>query len=94
MGRRVDQGLQKRRREVLDLLAIARLEVSAIADKCDELHTLAGGQLRGHDRGNQVILQARRAADVLHAAHGALNAASQAARGIDVTVEIPDEERR
>ncbi|WP_432559338.1 hypothetical protein [Granulicoccus sp. GXG6511] len=93
MARKVDPGLVKQRRTALDLLAMARLEVSTMAEKSEEIRALTEAQVRGHAGGERVAHQAGRAAELLHTAHQALLSASSAAQDIDVTVEVPDEPR-
>lgn len=64
--------------------------VDMMKDKSGELLSLTQAELRGFTTGDKIIGAAARSVGDLSHAWGSLQRAMDAARGIDITIEVPD----
>lgn len=78
----------------LDGLAMARQNVQVMRDKCEELRSLTHQSVSGHPIGDQLVGRTVSSVDQLGLSVARLLDASHCARGIDVTIEVPDPELR
>lgn len=69
---------------------MARNHVGALRDKCVELQSLTQASLARHPVGDQIIARAASSVDSLSRAGSRLTAAGEAARNIDVKIDVPD----
>jgi hypothetical protein len=90
MSRQVDPALKAKRDAAVQTIALARNYVALMRDKTRELHSATAGEVSGHWLGDQLAADLERAVDALTRAGSDLSAAGDAARSIDVTVEVPD----
>lgn len=92
MARRVDPALAERRRRAIASILLALNNINDMVDKCAELESRTRAEVGGHRIGEVIIDKTVRAQGSLQGARTALSQAQQACHGIDVTVEVPDEE--
>lgn len=91
MARRIDYAKQSRLRGASADLAFAHNLLLSMRDKSAELQSLSSRAVGGHPVGDEMVANAAKSVDSLSQALLHLMNASESARGVDVTVEVPDE---
>jgi hypothetical protein len=91
MGWRVDWNLKSKRDGCTAALAIARHDASLMSEKCTELVGWTTVSFAGHPLGDKMASDTALSAEVLLQACSKLAEASEAARGINVSVYVPDD---
>ena len=92
MSREVDRDLVRRRTDATSTLAMASRDVDALSDKCAELASLVYDTFQQSATGEAMTRSLEAAAAFLSDSGRAIGSAIASAHGIDVTVEVPDEE--
>ncbi|MEZ5086755.1 MAG: hypothetical protein R2722_11050 [Tessaracoccus sp.] len=92
MARRVDPALKHQRDAFLTRVLFAHSDASALTDATTDLltQTIATTGV-GHEIGDRMIWNANYGRQALERACSLLTQAAEAARSVDITVEIPEE---